>query len=190
MSGYITYLNLEEGTCRTSLLNIPEDAKFYSIQTKGFHYGGKVPRLYHYYSVKPDTTGYMKAILLETPPTIIDIKDDEVFIEQSAEYHGILTERGKKEYFERPIIHYYSPPLVDIVSNKDGDVRAIVVDASYAIYDYEQPILQDISSKILNLNENKQYSQANDLYHKFCEECIKIARQKGCNRQWRIKNFY
>lgn len=183
-------LSLEEGSCRTSELKIPECSKSYSIQSKGFLYGGKVPRLNHYYSVKPDTIEYMKAVLLGTPPTIIDIKDDEVFIEKSAEYHGVLTERGKKEYFERPIVHYYSPPLVDIVSNKNGDMRAIVVDASYAVYDYEQPILQEISSKIHGLNKEQKYSQANHLYQEFCEQCIKLARQKGCNRQWRIKELW
>ena len=128
----------------------------------------------------------MTTILLGAQPTMKPITDDETPIIISATYNGLLTTTGMIEQLERPISHYYSPPLVDIVINKNGNVRAIIVDATYAIenhQDYET--LETLRQQIYLHQQQKEYLKASQLYYEYNLECIRLATDE--KRIWRIK---
>ena len=172
-----------EGSCKTNELDIPASAQIYTIQSNGVGYCGISSKLEHVYR-REGTLGYMTTILLESQPTLKPMKSDETLVITSATYHGLLTTIGLIEQLERPISHYYSPPLVDIVMNENGDVRAIIVDATYAIqnhHDFET--LENIRQQIFQCQQKQEYWKSTKIYHNYKQECIKLAKDK--TRTWR-----
>lgn len=166
------YIN---GLCKTNQLDIPNSVQMYTIQSNGVHYCGVSSTLKHVYSGAANP-GFMTTILLEEKPTLKAIANDETPIVTSATYDGLLTTSGLSEQLKRPISHYYSPPLVDIVKNKNGNVRAVIVDATYAIanhHDYET--LEILRYQIYLHQQQREYLKASQLYNDYKSECIRLA---------------
>lgn len=172
------------GICKTNQLKIPNYGKIYTIQSNGVLYCGVSSHLKHVYSGAGNLE-FMTTILLEAQPTLKPIKSNETPIVISATYHGLLTTTGLIEQLKRPINHYYSPPLVDIVINTDGNVRAIIVDAPYAIKNHQNyETLESIREQIYQCQQKKEYFKTNQLYSKYNLQCIRLVDE---TRIWRVK---
>lgn len=163
------------GLCKTNQLDIPNSVQIYTIQSYGVLYCGVSSTLKHVYSAAGNP-GFMTTILLEEKPTLKAITNDETPIITSAIYQGLLTTSGLIEQLKRPISHYYSPPLVDIVKNKNGNVRAIIVDATYAIANHDDyETLEILRHQIFLHQLQNECLKASQLYNHYKLECMRLA---------------
>lgn len=164
-----------EGHCATKDLNIPETVSMYRIQAKGFLYGGKVPHLQHVYEAYSTDQGYMYVTLLNHSPTTARIQDNEVVIAHSVRYQGMLLESGLVEYLARPVRYFYSPPVVDIVRDSEGSVRAILVDAAYLYLDVGcDATLNSMKEQIVIAQRQNEHEKAEKAYNEYYKECSKL----------------
>lgn len=197
----------EYDICRVCSLEIPEQCNMYTVQARTFIYGGsKVPSLTHCYEIPSTKHTFMAHMLLANPPSFEDIKESENVIIKSAKYHGTLTitltptsrSTGLQEYsqLQRPIVFYYSPPLVDIVKDDTGNVRAVLVDAAY-FYTNAQPPLENVSkdcfilindkkNQVIEFMQRNEYTKAEQAYRAFSIECMKHLPERSTECPWRI----
>lgn len=193
----------EHDICFVCSLDIPNDSHMFTVQARTFIYSGSnVPSLTHCYEIPSTKHTLMAHMLLANPPSFDDIKAGENVIIKSAKYHGTLTltsrSTGLQEYsqLQRPIVFYYSPPLVDIVKDETGNVRAVLVDAAY-FYTNAQPLLENVSkdcfilvndkkNQVIEFMQSKEYTKAEQAYRVFCLECMKYLPEKSIDCPWRI----
>lgn len=182
----------EHDMCRVCSLDIPNKSNMYTVQAKTFIYGGEcVPSLTHCYNVPSTKFTHLAHVFLATPPSFDDIATTEKVIIKSARYQGILTSTGLQEYsqLQRPIATCYSPPLVDIVKDHTGNVRAILVDAAYYYTNKAQHSHDSLVNKskdsVIQHMQRKEYTNADHAYRTFSMECMKQLPERSTACPWR-----
>lgn len=163
----------------------------YTVQAKTFIYGGgNVPSLTHCYETPSTKHTFMTHVLLATPPSFDDITKAEKVLVESVKYHGVLTPTGLQEYsqLQRPIACYYSPPLVDIVQDDTGNVRAILIDAAYFYrntQNSQHPFVNDKKLEVIDFMQRKEYTKADQAYRAFSIECMTQLPDRSAQCPWR-----
>jgi hypothetical protein len=176
----------EHDVCRVCSLDIPNESHMFIVQAKTFIYGNSyVPHLTHCYEVPSTKEHLMAHILLANEPSFDDIRTGEKVLVDSAKYNGVLTPSGLQEYSElqRPIACYYSPPMVNIVQDTKGNVRAILVDAAYFYTNTQHSQNTFGKDSVVDYMQRKDYTNADHAYKAFCLECMEQLHKREC--PWR-----
>jgi hypothetical protein len=179
----------EHDVCRVCSLDIPNEVNMYIVQAKAFIYGNShIPALTHCYGVPSIKEHLLTHVFLANGPSFDDIRTGEKVLVESAKYNGVLTPSGLQEYSElqRPIACYYSPPMVNIVQDTIGNVRAILVDAAYFYTNTQHSqntLVNDSKDSVVEYMQRKDYTNANHAYKAFCLECMGQLQKREC--PWR-----
>lgn len=177
---------LMDTVCKISDIDIPLCKNIFTIQAKGFVFRCKVPpRLKHCYALPSPEFGNMTWALMAKPPSTIRMKDTEKLLIDKAVYEGVLVKKegGLKECLPRPIKYFYAPPLVSIVENEAGGVRAILVDAAYALVidnknQVKDKTLAELDDHIRLCMQQNKISEAQEHYVAFRYECMRVAKEQ------------
>lgn len=175
-----------EGSCRLSHIDLPPNAKIFTVQAHGFSYGGptsKQSHLSHCYELPCGDMVNMRTAMLSSPPSIDAKKEHENIVASYAVYQGMLTPTGLLQVLPRPIKEYYSPPAVMIVGDSQVNMyRAILVDPAYTlmasnsfVYN-EDKTLNAFKTHIRECMKEKNYSEAAEQYRDFSAACWALLK--------------